>query len=62
MSDEQTPLPPPEPMRCPPELLAWVQQTTDVEEFMAEVHEAMETGGVSFETIYAELEAMVRRP
>jgi hypothetical protein len=44
----------------PPELLAWARQTLDVEEFLTEVRETVATGGVPFERIIAEVEAIVR--
>ncbi len=44
----------------PPELLAWAQQTLDVEEFMAELRELEASGGVTFEEVIAAVEAAVR--
>ncbi|HEX3149280.1 MAG TPA: hypothetical protein VHR66_14495 [Gemmataceae bacterium] len=41
----------------PPELFAWAQQTFDMDEFMKEVREIEETGGVTFESFIAEIEA-----
>jgi hypothetical protein len=48
----------PEPV--PPELLAWARQTFDVQEFMDGVREIEATGGRSFESLIAEVEALVR--
>lgn len=45
-----------------PELLAWAQQTLDVEAFMAEVEQTRATGGVSFDELIAAVEAAVREP
>lgn len=44
----------------PPELLAWAKQTFDAQEFLTDFHEVEATGGSSFETIVAEVEAQVR--
>ncbi|MBX9584529.1 MAG: hypothetical protein K2X87_29865 [Gemmataceae bacterium] len=46
----------------PPELLAWARRTFNEEEFWAGVREIEETGSVPFETIIAEVEAIVRQP
>src|SRR4051812_45214187 len=54
------PLEPPAPVPVSPELLAWAQQTLDVEAFLQEVREIEATGGYSFESIIAEVEAVVR--
>lgn len=43
----------------PPELLAWAQQTFDIQEFLAGVREIKETGGHTFEALIAEVEAVV---
>jgi hypothetical protein len=48
------------PAPVPPELLAWAQQTFDVEEFLDGVREIEATGGRSFESLIAEVEALVR--
>ncbi|VTU01517.1 unnamed protein product [Gemmataceae bacterium] len=44
----------------PPELLAWAQQTFDAEEFLEGVREIQTTGDVPFESLIAEVEAVVR--
>jgi hypothetical protein len=54
---------PPAPFPCervPPELLAWAQQTFDAEEFLEDVREIEATGGHSFDSFIAEVEAKVR--
>ena len=45
----------------PPELLAWARQTFDVQEFLEGVREIEATGGQTFESLIAEVEAQVRR-
>jgi hypothetical protein len=54
------PLEPPAHEPIPPELLAWARQTLDVEEFLQEIQQMEATGGCSFESIIAEVEARVR--
>ncbi len=54
------PLEPPARERVPFELLAWAQQTLDVEAFLEEVRQIEATGGCSFESLIAEVEARVR--
>ena len=44
----------------PPELLAWVKQTLDADEFEAEVRRVAASGGVSFEVLIAAVEAAMR--
>ena len=44
----------------PPELLAWAQQTLDVDAFVAEVRAVEASGGVPFEVVIAAVEAAVR--
>lgn len=44
----------------PPEILEWARQTFDEADFLAQVREIKETGGVRFEDLIAELEAIVR--
>ena len=46
----------------PPELLAWAQQTFDVQEYLDGVREIEATGGRTFESLIAEVEAEVRKP
>jgi hypothetical protein len=41
----------------PPELLAWARQTINMQEFLEGIREIQETGGVTFESFIAELEA-----
>jgi hypothetical protein len=41
----------------PPEILEWARQTFDAEEFLAQVREIEQTGGVRLEDFIAELEA-----
>lgn len=50
----------PAPVPVPPELLAFAQQTFDMEEYLEGVREIQETGGRSFESLIAEVEARVR--
>ena len=47
-------------MPIPPDLLAWAQQTFDVEEYRAGVREILETGGKQLEAFNGEIEAVVR--
>ena len=57
-----TPTEPPEPFPqepIPPELLAWARQTFDAREFLEEVREIEATGGRTFESLIAEVEAQV---
>ena len=59
----ELPTPPaetPAPVPIPPELLAWAQQTFDPQEFMEGVREIEATGGRTFESLIAEVEAVVR--
>ena len=44
----------------PPELLAWVKQTLDADEFEAEVRQVAASGGVSFEVLIAAVEMAMR--
>jgi hypothetical protein len=44
----------------PPELLAWARQTFDAQEFLEGVREIEATGGRTFESLIAEVEAQVR--
>jgi hypothetical protein len=44
----------------PPALLAWAQQTLDVQEFLEGIREIEATGGRTFESLIAEVEAVVR--
>lgn len=64
MPQEPTPpaaTPPvPVPVPVPPELLAWAQQTFNVQEFLEGVREIKATGGHSFESVIAAVEAVVR--
>ena len=53
-ADAPVPVPP------PPELLAWAQQTFDAQEFLEGVREIEATGGRTFESLIAEVEAVVR--
>lgn len=50
----------PAPVPTPPELLAWAQQTFDAQEFLEGVREIEATGGRTFESLIAEVEAVVR--
>jgi hypothetical protein len=45
----------------PPELLAWARQTFDAQEFLEGVREIEATGGRTFESLTAEVEAQVRK-
>ena len=57
-----TPTEPREPfpqVPIPPELLAWARQTFDSQEFLQEVREIEATGGRTFESLIAEVEAQV---
>ena len=58
-----TPTESPEPFPrepIPPELLAWARQTFDAREFLEGVREIEATGGRTFESLIAEVEAQVR--
>lgn len=58
-----TPTGPPEPFThypVPPDLLAWAQQTFDMQEYLDGVREIEATGGVSPETVLAAVKALVR--
>jgi len=58
-----TPTESPEPFPrepIPPELLAWARQTFDAREFLEGVREIEATGGHTFESLIAELEAQAR--
>ena len=50
----------PAPVPTPPELLAWAQQTFDAKEFLEGVREIEVTGGRTFESLIAAVEAVVR--
>jgi len=50
----------PTPTPVPPELLAWARQTFDAQEFLEGVREIEATGGRTFESLIAEVEAQVR--
>lgn len=57
----QEPMPSvPAPAPVPPELLAWARQTFDAQQFLEEVREIEATGGRTFESLIAEVEAVVR--
>jgi len=59
-----TPTESPEPFPrepIPPELLAWARQTFDVQEFLEGVRDIEATGGRTFDSLIAEVEAQVRR-
>ncbi len=64
MSQELLPQEPvpavPAPVPVPPELLAWARQTFDAQEFLEGVREIEATGGRTFESLIAEVEAVVR--
>ena len=64
MSQEPTPQEPvpaaPEPVPVSPDLLAWAQQTFDVQEFLADVRDIETNGGHTFEEVIAAVEAVVR--
>src|SRR5262245_15326670 len=56
-----TPTESPEPFPrepIPPELLAWARQTFDADEFLKGVREIKATGGRTFESLIAEVEAL----
>jgi hypothetical protein len=58
-----TPTDTPEPFThepVPPELLAWARQTFNAEEYLEGVREIEATGGRTFESLIAEVEARVR--
>lgn len=46
----------------PPELLAWARQTFDAREFLEGVREIEASGGRTFESLIADVEAEVRKP
>jgi hypothetical protein len=43
----------------PPDLLEWARQTFNEEEFMADVREIRETGGLRFEDFIGEIEQRI---
>lgn len=51
------PPPPIDTHPVPPDLLAWARQTFDAEAFLREVQLIQSTGGCTFESFIAELEA-----
>ena len=54
---------PPEPFpreAIPPEMLAWARQTFDEDEFLADIREIEETGGLRLEDFLPEVEARAR--
>jgi hypothetical protein len=53
---------PPGQAPLPPELLAWAQQTFDIQEFQEGVRDIEKTGGAPREAFIADIEAVVRRP
>jgi hypothetical protein len=61
---QPTPTGSPEPFPrepIPPELLAWARQTFDADEYRQGVQEIEATGGRTFESLIAEVEALVRK-
>lgn len=60
LAEPPTPAELPAPAPIPPELLAWAQQTFDLQEFLEGVREIETTGGRTFESLVAEVEAVVR--
>jgi len=59
-----TPTESPEPFPrepIPPELLAWARQTFDVQEFLDGARDIEATGGRTFDSLIAEVEAQVRK-
>ena len=58
--EPSTPAEAPAPVPIPPELLAWAQQTIDPQEFLEGVREIEANGGRTFESLIAEVEAVVR--
>lgn len=64
MPDEPNtpPVPPFEIYPVPPELLAFAQQTLNMEELMEDIREIEAGRGVSFETLIAEVEAILDQP
>jgi hypothetical protein len=57
---DPVPAPVPAPIPVPPELLAWAKQTLDVQAFLEEVRETQATGGHTFESVIAAVEAVMR--
>ena len=57
MSPDPADLPPPGAVPVPPDLLAWARQTFDMREYLDGVREIEATGGCTFESFIAELEA-----
>ena len=57
---QESPTLAPAPVPVPPELLAWARQTFDVREFLEGVREIQATGGHTFESLIAAVEAVVR--
>lgn len=50
----------PAPVPVPSELLAWARQTFDAQEFLEGVREIETAGGRTFESLIAEVEAVVQ--
>jgi hypothetical protein len=59
-SEPIPPSEPPSPIPVHPDLLAWAQQTLDVQEVLEELREMKATGGEPLESFIAEIEAVVR--
>ena len=45
----------------PPILLAWAKQTFNMQEYLDGVRDIQENGGVTFEQVIAEAEAVIRQ-
>ena len=46
--------------KIPPDLLEWARQTLDVEDFLKQLREIEQTGGLALEDFIAEVEARAR--
>jgi hypothetical protein len=61
MKPDQSSQPEPFPReRIPPDLLEWARQTLDVEDFLKQLREIEQTGGLALEDFIAEVEARAR--
>jgi hypothetical protein len=56
-TDPTPPTDPPAPVLIHPDLLAWARQTLDIKEVESQIRQIELTGGCTFESFIAELEA-----
>ncbi len=59
---EPTPEKRPEPMPVPPDLLAWAQQTFNMEEYLAGVADIKAGNGKTFEEVIAKVQQIMDEP